>query len=178
MQILDLGPYDGILGYDWLMAHSPMQCDWVTRTLSFDHKGSSIQLHGVQSMGPHLSLVSSSQVVKWDRGNDIWTCVLLNCSSPDNGERSPSDAAVAPLLVQYQDLFQSPSALPPSRIYDHTIPLVPGAVPVNSRPYRYSPLQKSEIEKQVTELLSAGLITQSTSPFASPVLLVQKKDST
>jgi hypothetical protein len=46
---------------------------------------------------------------------------------------------------------------------------------VNSRHYRYSPLHKFEIERQVQELLAAGLITQSTSPFASPVLLVKKK---
>jgi hypothetical protein len=66
--------------------------------------------------------------------------------------------------------------LPPIRTYDHSITLIPGAVPVNSRPYRYSPLHKDEIERQVKELLEAGLITSSNSPFASPVLLVQKKD--
>jgi hypothetical protein len=49
---------------------------------------------------------------------------------------------------------------------------------VNCRPYRYSPQHKTEIEKQVRELLMAGLISHSTSPFASPVLLVQKKDGT
>ena len=49
---------------------------------------------------------------------------------------------------------------------------------MNTKPYRYSPLHKDEIERQVKELLSNGLITQSTSPFASPVLLVQKKDGT
>lgn len=66
--------------------------------------------------------------------------------------------------------------MPPIRTYDHSIPLIPGAVPVNSRPYRYSRLHKDEIERQVKELLEAGLITSSNSPFASPVLLVQKKD--
>ena len=47
---------------------------------------------------------------------------------------------------------------------------------MNYRPYRYSPFHKTEIERQVTELLTAGLIVPSASPFASPVLLVQKKD--
>ena len=28
MIVLDLLPYDAILGYDWLKANSPMQCDW------------------------------------------------------------------------------------------------------------------------------------------------------
>jgi hypothetical protein len=26
MQVLDLGPYNAILGYDWLKSHSPMVC--------------------------------------------------------------------------------------------------------------------------------------------------------
>jgi len=73
-------------------------------------------------------------------------------------------------------VFQDPKTLPPHRIHDHHIPLLHGASPVNSGPYRYSPLHKNEIERQVKELLQAGLISQSTSPFASLVLLVQKKD--
>jgi hypothetical protein len=44
-------------------------------------------------------------------------------------------------------VFEVPTQLPPARVYDHHIPLVPGAVPVNSRPYRYSHLHKDEIEK-------------------------------
>lgn len=80
------------------------------------------------------------------------------------------------LLQDFSDLFEEPKSLPPHRDYDHAISFKPGAVPVNSRPYKYSPLHKNKIERQVKELLLAGLITHSTSPFASPVLLVQKKD--
>jgi hypothetical protein len=50
-------------------------------------------------------------------------------------------------------------------LYDHAIPLLPNSIPVNSRPYRYS-AHKDEIEKQVQELLTSGLITPSTKPFA------------
>lgn len=80
------------------------------------------------------------------------------------------------LLQEYADVFAAPQTLPPSRVYDHTIPLLPNAVPVNSRPYRYSPHHKDEIERQVKDMLQAGLIVPSTSHFASLVLLIQKKD--
>jgi hypothetical protein len=80
------------------------------------------------------------------------------------------------VLIEFGDLFTVPNQLPPSRVYDHYIPLLSGVVPVNSRPYRYSPFHKDEIEREVNALFEAGLITPSVSPFAPPVLLVKKKD--
>jgi hypothetical protein len=73
-------------------------------------------------------------------------------------------------------VFAAPTELPPHREYDHTIYLSPRVVPFNSRPYRYSPMHKDEIERQVRALLDSGLIETRKSSFASPVLLVQKKD--
>jgi hypothetical protein len=54
--------------------------------------------------------------------------------------------------------------------------MIPEAQTVNVRRYRYSPNQKSKIEKQVNEMLYSGVIQLSSSPFASLVLLVKKKD--
>lgn len=85
---------------------------------------------------------------------------------------------VQKLLEVYHDVFQTPTELPPPRPFDHRIQLLPGSQPINIRPYRYSPVQKDEIEKQLKEILSSGIIKPSSSPYASPVLLVRKKDGT
>lgn len=73
-------------------------------------------------------------------------------------------------------MFVVPSVLPPPRLSDHNIPLIPGLVPANYQPYRYSPFHRTKIEKHITELLQARLVVPSVSIFASPVLLIQKKD--
>jgi hypothetical protein len=86
--------------------------------------------------------------------------------------------AIQGLLSEFDQLFQPTSGLPPRRAYDHSIPLIPGAQPVFVRPYRYAPLLKIEIEKQVADMLQQGIIQPSSSSFASPVLLVKKKDNT
>lgn len=80
------------------------------------------------------------------------------------------------LLDTFAGLFEEPSGLPPHRVHNHKIPLIPGATPVNVRPYRYPYFQKSEIEKIIKEMLASGVIQPSASPFSSPVLLVKKKD--
>lgn len=90
----------------------------------------------------------------------------------------PLAEPVERLLRRYDKLFQSPTHLPPSREVNYHITLLHSMAPVNVRPYRYPHFQKTEIEKQVFELLSAGLIRTSTSPYSSPVFLVKKKDGT
>jgi hypothetical protein len=82
------------------------------------------------------------------------------------------------LLTQYDDIFEIPQGLPPPRDYDHRIPLVLGARPVQLRPYRYAPALKSEIEKQVINMLQTRIIQNINSEFSSPVILVKKKDNT
>ena len=179
MIVLDLLPYDAILGYDWLQAHSPMNCDWQAKTLQFQYKGHPVTLYGLQEPPPNPSTMSAKQIYKATQGNDIWAYVLVDPIQPT--AKQPMEAHqqtedIQHLLAVYADVFTDPKQLPPPRSYDHSIPLQPGAVPVNSRPYHYSPQHKTEIENQVKQLLEKGFITHSHSPFASPVLLVKKKD--
>jgi hypothetical protein len=68
---------------------------------------------------------------------------------------SPVPSVIQDVLTQFKQLFAEPWSLPPRRAIDHKIPLIPGAQPVNIRPYHYSPYQKTEIEKQVNEMLQS-----------------------
>ena len=175
LQVLELGAYDAILGYDWLKQHSPMTCQWEQHTVEFMEQGKLVTLKGVPPTPLTLSAVQADSFVKWHKGNDIWALAMVELETP---APSPPSPEIQSLLHEFDDVFAKPATLPPQRVYDHTIPLLPHTTPVNSRPYRYSPVHKDEIERQVKEMLTAGLITHSTSPFASPVLLVMKKDGT
>lgn len=81
------------------------------------------------------------------------------------------------LLQEFSQVFQEPKGLPPTRLQDHHIKLKEGNQPVNLRPYRYSYVQKEEIEKIVKEMLQNGTIQPSNSPYAFPILLVKKHDA-
>jgi hypothetical protein len=48
--------------------------------------------------------------------------------------------------------------------------------PINSQPYRVSPAERKNIQEQIADMLSKGVISTSKSPWASPVVLVSKKD--
>jgi hypothetical protein len=82
-------------------------------------------------------------------------------------------------LDKYPNVFEVPIDLPPSRgEHDHSIHLLPSSQAPNIRPYRYPFAQKNEIEKMVQELLEAGVIRPSTSPYSSLVVMVLKKEGT
>ena len=46
--------------------------------------------------------------------------------------------------------------------------------PIRKRPYRHSPEMSREMQKKVQELLEAGVIEETTSPWNSPCLLIKK----
>ena len=161
LKVLPLSTYDMILGLDWLEKYSPMKVHWGQQWISFAYQGSTVLIQG-----------SDAAVLPPDTVIEL--CQVTSVVS--EVQRFPAD--IQALLDQYADLFEIPTSLPPRRQCDHSIPLVEGAAPVQIRPYRYTPALKLEIEKQIQEMLDSGFIQKSSSPFASSVLLVRKKDNT
>ncbi|CAM8978314.1 unnamed protein product [Rhodiola kirilowii] len=79
---------------------------------------------------------------------------------------------------EFSYVFAKLVGLPPIRRVAHRIPLKPGAMPVNIKPYCYPHFQKTKMEKIIREMLDEGVIRPTCSPFSSAVLLVKKKDGT
>jgi hypothetical protein len=158
--MLELSSFDMILGLDWLSSFSLMQVHWAQRWISIPYKGATALLIGDRADLPVGSIIQLCLVQQLESSQSV----------------SSLNPAVQALVTEYKHLFEYVSGLPPSRHCDHSIPLMPEAQPVFARPYRYAPLLKTEIERQVTDMLQQGIIQKSTSAFASPVLLVKKKD--
>ncbi|XP_066166261.1 uncharacterized protein [Oryza sativa Japonica Group] len=176
-KLLPLDNYDMILGMDWLEKYSPMDINWQAKTIQFCLHDKSVELKGVVPELDKCDLVSIHQLQLLHNQGAVESLVQLTASDGSSSSQNvPS--SIQSILDEFADIFTEPEGLPPSRSYDHTIPLIAGAQLVNIRPYRYTPDQKNEIEKQVQEMLKKGIIRPSSSPFSSPVLLVKKKDGT
>jgi hypothetical protein len=57
----------------------------------------------------------------------------------------------------------------------HSINVIPGTSPINTKPYRLPEAQKTEIDKQIGKLLHKGVTEYSNSLWNSPLLVVPKK---
>jgi len=175
LKIIPLRGYDVILGMDWLETHSPMKLHWVDRWLQFYYQDQLVTLQGIPSevqLGP---LVCHNQLVEFDKTDSILYLVQVQAiAAIDSPDLSiPTD--LQQLVDQFKTVFAPPTALPPPRPGDHSIPLLEGAQPFCLRSYRYNPAQKTEIETQIADMLEKGWIQVSTSPYSSPALLVHKK---
>lgn len=82
------------------------------------------------------------------------------------------------LLLSYSDIFSVHNQdYGRTNIVQHSIK-TGDASPRKQRAYRTSPHVRAEIDRQVQQLLSQDIIEESCSPWASPVVLVKKKDGT
>ncbi|PNX88864.1 hypothetical protein L195_g044978, partial [Trifolium pratense] len=145
--------------------------DWKTLSMQFWQGNNEVKLQGQgDKQGSHLN--SFLEGKQSSLGSNMWWSLFHN-------EEVSTDAVPTDLeniLQQFQQVFKDTIQLPPERSQVHHIKLFPTQGAINVRPYRYPHHQKEEIERQVTELLKAGVIRPSMSEYSSPVILVKKKD--
>jgi hypothetical protein len=177
LKVLPLGTYDAILGMDWLEEHNP-DIDWVAKTLQFKSPLHTFKLQGHCSENIQCATISAIELQNICKQGAA--AHLIHDYALDGQliaqEIVPEE--IQQVINQFPDVFADSGTLPPRCNCDHSIPLIPGAQPVNMRAYRHKPELKSEIERQVAELLQSGIIQKSTSHFSSPAILVKKKDGT
>lgn len=148
-----------VLGYPWLVLHGP-HIDW-----------------------------SSGKVLSW--GSDCKTRCLAGPTDPGSGGvfTSPEDvdegefpdlSAVPECYLDLKQVFNKAKAtsLPPHRLYDCAIDLLPGTSPPRGRLYSLSAPEHQAMDDYIQTALKSGIIRQSSSPAGAGFFFVGKKDKT
>ncbi|WVZ23582.1 hypothetical protein V8G54_002126 [Vigna mungo] len=129
MLLIPLGCYDVVLGIEWLVTLGDITWNFEKLTMQFFVQGKRMVLRGTTDT--RLKTARKRQLQKTITGG-------------------PIPNSIEALLLQFDDIFQEPTTLPPTQPgHDHKIPLVTGANPINKRPYRYAKQQKDIIDKLV-----------------------------
>lgn len=82
------------------------------------------------------------------------------------------------ILEKYSDKFIDNLPTTRAQTGELKIDLIDPNKIVHRRPYRLSPSELDIVNDKVKELLEANIIRESSSQFASPIILVKKKDGT
>lgn len=178
VRILKLGSCDLVLRVDFLRKFGPVLFDYNKLSITLRSGVKEITIQGYRG-DVSISMMSCESLETMIRKDKIsFGCLFMITNETENEPLVSDMEPFHQLLLEFEGVFKEPKELPPDRGYEHQIPLKQDSIPFKSQPYRYPYLQKREIEAMVQEMLKSGIIQQSNSPFASPVLLVKKKDGT
>ncbi|CAH9140159.1 unnamed protein product [Cuscuta epithymum] len=176
--LFPLGGVDIILGMAWLETLGDVTANFAKQILKFKVDDQLVQLVGDPSLSRlPMTFNSLERMTYIDTCYLFWSLDDVSLSTYEGSDISlAQQTQLTTFLHTHCQVFGEPHGLPPSRLHDHQIILKDGTTPVSVKPYRYGHSQKNEIERLVEDMLLAGIIQPSSSPFSSPVLLVKKKD--
>lgn len=171
--MMNLGGTEVVLGMDWLASLGDIEANFRNLIIKWGSGSAKRILRGDPALCKGTASLKTLLKAMQNEGECYYVDYyqLLKTESVEEGLPPHWES----VLQGFSDVFRDPKGLPPKRSCDHAIVLREGAQIPNCRPYRYPYYQKNEIEKFVTEMLHAGIIRPSTSPFSSPVILVKKK---
>jgi hypothetical protein len=169
---IDMGGCDIVQGADWLRTLGPILMDFKGLTMQFNQEGHQYKFQGITTGSPKI--ISSHHMEKLLKKGHSGVITQLHAIQAPETPSIPQDLQA--IISKHPFVFSTPQGIHPSHgVHDHSILLVPGSLPPNIHPYHHPFSQKNEFEKMVQELLNAGVIRSSTSPYSSPMVMVMKK---
>ena len=132
LYVLGFSGFDVILGMDWLTKNLVM-LDCGRRRIVLLEPGKEDVVHDCETPG-----------------DSIMTSFLYSIEIP---ERKLEDVEV---VRDFPDVFEEVQGLPPRRVVEFRIDLVPGAAPIAKAAYRMAPKELEEMKKQLDDMLQKG----------------------
>lgn len=190
-----------ILGIDWLRQHNPA-INWKKNIISFHDDFCNKHCLEQYPTSCLETLVSCLDLDTLEpTANDLYICQLISELCDNMSSASCVRPAVPPELSSYAlsmnniaaegtpelptiyaefaSLFEDRElgTLPPSRPYDHSIPLEPDAKIPFGPLYNLAQKELEALREYIEDNLKKGFIRRSESPAGAPVLFVPKKNT-
>ncbi|XP_027343350.1 uncharacterized protein LOC113855916 [Abrus precatorius] len=169
--LIKLGSVDIVLGMEWLQRLGTITANFYQLYIKWQKGAESRMIRGDASLGRKCATLKTTLKALKEEGGGI----LVTAVGPEVEAPSEILDVMRKLQEEFEDIGTIQKGLPPVRTCDHAIILKEGAVIPHIRPYRYPHSQKNEIDKLVDEMLEAGIIKPSISPYSRPVLLGRRR---
>ncbi|XP_075103126.1 uncharacterized protein LOC142177943 [Nicotiana tabacum] len=188
MLVLPIGGCSMVLGIQWLIALGDIMWNFKKLRMEFSIMGHKVSLRGIQPPATKMVQQASMDKLLAKPAELCMISVGLFLESQQQGvevsfftlEGLPKKPSMSwdlqVILQRYNDLFEEPTQLPPSRSHDHKITLKEGVSPHQHQAYKYPNIHKNEIEKMMNEMLAFGVVRPNTSPYSYLIVMVKKKD--
>ncbi|MCO5586851.1 hypothetical protein L7F22_040796 [Adiantum nelumboides] len=149
--IMPLEGCDVLLGMPWFYNHKAI-LDSFSKKVTLEIMGRKIVLH-VKLKGETVPLVSASAVPRLMKQRIFaYLIYVKERDETQSSNLSSLDVSRRALLDEFADCFPEalPGQLPPERLEDHNIDLIPGSATPNKPPYRVNAAQQeNDASKQV-----------------------------
>lgn len=176
--IVDMDDFDIALGQTRLRAAKILVCPYTEQLLVMKDDKIRIIDADTEPQPAYQQLLSALQVKREVRKGAQLILATLVENQDEEVTRSEIQPEMRALIEKYKHVMpgELSKELPPKQWVDHRIDAMPGSKPPSKAPYRLNRKETLELKKQLDELLEAGFIRPSRSPYGAPVLFVKKKD--
>nr|GEX32151.1 putative reverse transcriptase domain-containing protein [Tanacetum cinerariifolium] len=157
--------------------HAVIFCDKKLVSVPFGDK--ILIFDGDESINGHesrLNIISCTKAQRYLlKGCPIFLAHVTRKETKDKSKEKRLEDV--PIVQDFPDVFlEDLPGIPPTRLVEFQIDLVPSAAHVARAPYRLAPSEMKELSDQLKELADKGFIRPSSSPLGAPVMFVKKKD--